>query len=198
MPMMTIYNIILKTMHCRLGFDERTNRCRRIRKKKPIPTAVPIPVFNTGLGPIGSPDPHYVVTASAAPYTIPSPALIADAFWSWPDPPAESIGVGNPYNQPDGDYNYQTTFDLTGFDPDTASLSFNVVCDDKIMDILLNGASTGLSDDLDIGFSDYWVGTPLTVTTGFIQGVNTLEFLTHNIIGSHAFAARVSGTAVPT
>ncbi len=81
-----------------------------------------------------------------------------------------------------GDYAYRTSFDLTGFDPATAVLMGSWATDNLGTDIKLNGVSTGLANSVQFGAL-----TPFTLSTGFIEGVNTLEFHLNN------FAEPVTG-----
>ena len=74
-----------------------------------------------------------------------------------------------------GNYFYLTTFDLTGRDLATASLTGNWATDDTGADILLNGASTGMSSTS--GFSSW---ASFQITSGFISGLNTLTFKVNN------------------
>ncbi len=74
-----------------------------------------------------------------------------------------------------GDYAYHTTFDLTGYDPATAVLLGAWATDNLGTDIKLNGVSTGLQNGSQFGSL-----TPFTLTTGFVTGVNTLEFHLNN------------------
>ncbi len=86
-----------------------------------------------------------------------------------------------------GDYVYQIKFDLAGFDPTTAFVTGNWSTDNEGLDILLNGASTGLRNTA--GFGSY---TPFTITSGFLSGVNTLELKLNNA-GAGWTGLRVDG-----
>ena len=92
-----------------------------------------------------------------------------------------------------GYYDYQTTFDLTGFDPATASLSGHWAADDSAT-ILINGIATGAATPN--GYSSY---STFNINSGFQAGVNTLDFVVLED-GSGATGLRVdgvSGTADP-
>ena len=73
-----------------------------------------------------------------------------------------------------GSYVYQTTFDLTGLVPSTAAIVGQFAVDDDVTDVLINGASTGIRGS---GFSSF---TTFAINSGFIAGVNTLEFVVLN------------------
>src|SRR5262249_17997239 len=73
-------------------------------------------------------------------------------------------------NGPTGYYWFETTFDLTGFDPSTAAIHGQWSADNKGITIYLNDNSTGIGAD---GFTAWY---PLDITSGFVPGVNTLIF----------------------
>ena len=87
------------------------------------------------------------------------------------------------------DYTYSTTFSLSGFNAATASISGLFAADDKVSSILLNGVqfSTGA-----VGFQNF---TSFSTSTGFVAGVNTLTFVTHNDGGPAGLRVEVAGTA---
>jgi hypothetical protein len=96
-----------------------------------------------------------------------------------------------------GDYRYRTSFDLTGLEPNTAVITLRMSSDNALAEVLLNGASTGLSYD---GNFAAFSGT-LTINSGFIDGTNTLDFVVNNAgTTANPTAVRVeflSGTADP-
>jgi len=161
-------------------------------------------LFNTGVGTngvvqaAGTLDPHYFITAAAqgtvgtnATVILNHPAWLAnDATSSW-------IGVLNPgaNNVNAGVYSYQTTFSLAGFIPRTAQLSISVAVDNDLNNVLINGVPSGLGAS---GFATF--NPPLLLTSGFVAGLNTLEFRTINQDGPgpnpHGFRATLSGTAL--
>ena len=74
-----------------------------------------------------------------------------------------------------GDYTYRTTFDLTGVDPAKFQLIGGWASDNVGLDIVLNGTSTGLQNT-----AQFPSLTAFTLTTGFVSGVNTLDFIVNN------------------
>jgi uncharacterized delta-60 repeat protein len=158
----------------RFGTDQRT----------PIPG-----LFNTGVDSAGTPlglneaDLHYTLVASSpvlgSPFAdtaaggFPIPPWMGDNTVSaWIAP--VTIGLGSA----PGDYFYQTTFDLTGRDLATASLTGLWAADDAGTDILLNGTSMGTSMGTSSpGFSSW---TSFSITNGFVPGLNTLIFKVNN------------------
>ncbi len=167
---------------------------------KPLPG-----LFNTGTGPDGhvlppgSLDPHYIVTASAQKVTPPppAPALVITGHPAWLPNDALSNWLGpvdpGTANVAAGSYRLRTAFDLTGFDAATASLTVNVAADNRLNDILINGKSLGLT------YVDYSTfSAELKITSGFVPGTNTLEFLWANDSSSPnpaGFRSKLTGTA---
>jgi hypothetical protein len=85
--------------------------------------------------------------------------------------PAADQGVGSA----EGDYTYRFSFDLTGFDPSTAVIRGNWATDNGGTDILVNGNSTGNANTAQ--FASF---TAFVITNGFVEGVNTLDFVINN------------------
>jgi hypothetical protein len=160
-------------------------------------------VFNTGVDATLNPladgmlgDPHYqlisvpegsttgtMVRTSAGGFPI-GPWLGDDSISAW-------IGPSNDaqLNSPNGIYDYRMTFDLTGFKPATALLSGQWAADDSA-NMLINGVPTGTNAT---GFSAF---TGFSITSGFIAGVNTLDFIVLNAGGGPTgLRVEISGTA---
>lgn len=151
-------------------------------------TAAPIPgLFNTGVdanGDLlpgdGAVDPHYELVDSAdARFPGPDAVTLAPGFpvgpWiaegpdsRWIAPQAASA------NGETGTYTYRTTFDLTGFNSESARITGELSGDDNTIDVLINGVSTGQAG---VGFGGF---APFTIESDFIEGVNTLEFIVSN------------------
>jgi hypothetical protein len=145
---------------------------------------LPIPMlFNTGQGLVsGDIDPNWSVILSADPAdTVPFSAVVTTHLWGMNDSISGFITTrlmpdNTPYTPvPPGEYRFQTTFDLTGFDPSSTRIIFYVEDDNRLIDVLLNGNSTGVSG---VGV-DIW-NSPITLDTGYISGINTLVFITQN------------------
>ncbi|MGD0276024.1 MAG: VPLPA-CTERM sorting domain-containing protein [Syntrophales bacterium] len=169
-----------------------------------------IGLYNTGVDnsntllSAGAIDPHYTLIQSADP-SFPGPAayVVDDAFaafaWSY-----TGINANGPYSKwlspnPDnslawGSYIYQTTFNLTGLNPSSALITGQWSTDNEGYDILLNGHSTG--NTIMIGdshaFCDFH---PFTISSGFVSGLNTLDFIVHNDGGPSGIRVEMSGTA---
>ena len=150
--------------------------------------AAPINIFNTGVdangdvvagGTVG--DEHYTLTsdpngtitgiktatAISEGYPI-GPWLGDNSLSSWIGPNTVDL-VG-----PGGLFTYQTTFDLSGLDHTTASILGRWATDDQGIDILINGTATGNTS------ASFGVFTDFTINSGFIAGVNTLDFVVTN------------------
>jgi hypothetical protein len=146
-------------------------------------------LFNTGVDdsgvslPSGAVDPHWRLTASIDPgfpgpdalvlndsgFPIP-PWLPNDEISKWIAPRADQSS-GNL----EGDYNYRTTFDATGFDPASIRVTGEWATDNSGTDIVVNGVSTGQRND-----GQFVVWTPFQINSGFVAGVNTLDFKVNN------------------
>ncbi len=148
---------------------------------------------NTGIGtytmigcPVGS------SCAGALPNTneLPTYTPAIDALWlpntaasSWIRPSA------TPINDVPGYYTFRTTFDLTGFDYTTAALALQTIADDEFISLKLNGAT--IAGYTYFGGFMTWHAAPV-ITTGFLQGTNTLDFEVRNAnLGNTPIGLRV-------
>jgi len=130
----------------------------------------------------GAVDPHYTLTSSADDAFLgPDALVLMDA---WPVGPAWlahgpkskwiSVQADQSVGNAEGNYTYRTTVDLTGMDPAAIHLEGAWAADNGGVDVLLNGASLGLTAP---GFSSL---VPFTINGGLIAGVNTLDFIINN------------------
>ena len=87
----------------------------------------------------------------------------------WIAPQADQSG-GNAQ----GDYTYQTFFDLSGYDLTQIRLVGQWAVDNTGNDILVNGVSTGISSP---GFDHF---TPFVINSGLNAGANQLDFKMNN------------------
>jgi len=107
--------------------------------------------------------------------TIKPSQWVAGTWWA-PNINQAFTGVNYPAgsgNLP-GDYVYRMTFDLTGYDPNTASFSGGWTTD-NVGSIWLNGAIQG-----SVGPSAYGANAPFTFNSGFVAGINTLDIHVNN------------------
>jgi hypothetical protein len=171
-------------------------------------TTAPLPIFGTGvlsagvLAGDGAVDSHYTIIGSADP-AYPGPrafVVISNAFpigpWVADGPaskwiaPRTDAAAGNAQ----GAYTYRTTFDLTGFNPSTAALIGQFGADNSAI-LKLNGTALGITAP---GFTGL---TPFSINTGFVAGVNTLDFVVTNDPSTPnptGLRVDISGTAVPS
>ena len=160
-----------------------------------------VPVFNTGLdanGIIladGANDPHYVLsyTAQGTP-GMNAVVTLNHSAWLANDSGSKWISVVNPGTTSinGGGYGYRTTFSLTDFLLATVQLNFSVACDNAMTNVFLNSSAQNLNFT---GFASF--SSPFTLSGGFVNGLNTLEFGTENQgAGPGAFRALVSGSGL--
>jgi hypothetical protein len=150
-------------------------------------------VFNTGVDdtgallPTSSTDLHYILAQSVDPiFPGPDAIVVNDQLFpivsgpwvasgpksKWIGPQADESGA-NPASQP-GDYTYQTFPDFTGYDVSQLKIIGRWSVDNSGLDILVNGASTGITSP---GFSTF---TPFTLSSGLVAGPNTIDFKINN------------------
>jgi hypothetical protein len=163
-------------------------------------------LFNTGVNNSGNPladstlgDPHYslagvpsgttdlLVRTEAGGYPVP-PYIGDDNKSAW-------IGPNNDHqvDGPVGNFDFQTTFDLTGLNPATAMITGGWSTDNNGVQILLNGHDTG---NAGTDFAQFSIGfAPFSITSGFVAGINTLDFIVFNGGGPTALRVEMSGTA---
>ena len=126
----------------------------------------------------GQADPNYQLI-SAPPGVALGPAYTASyVAWHTPPPGLYWDNPVNPFNYaPIGDYDYRTTFDLSGFNAASAVLAGQTGVDDTGT-IWLNGVMVASMGSL----SSF---APFTITDGlngahFLSGLNTLDFKVNN------------------
>lgn len=172
--------------------------------------AVPFNLYNTGVDNSGNtlpdgttPDPHYTLTGpGGATLTLvrtsaggfPIPPYVGDdslSTWIGPAPSHDLSG-------PTGSYDYKITFDLTGFNPATASITGQWTTDNQGRGILLNGANTGNSIAFGSGPDNYSFDSwhSFSITSGFVAGLNTLDFLIDNVTTDCGSPCTTNPTAV--
>ena len=111
--------------------------------------AVPIPgLVDTGVGTPNTDDPSWQITADPDGGSVPRPATILDptggsspfSWYSGAPVEAGANWIGPNSNAADqnagvasGDYSYQLQFDLTGYDPSTASFIYASAADNFVV-----------------------------------------------------------------
>jgi len=143
---------------------------------------------NTGAGAAGSgqADPNWVVRQGADPFVnayrtaspgFPFPSWMANNLTSqWVSPSASYAGSGS---DPGGLWEFQTSFDLTGFILSSVDIQFRVATDNRFDGYRLNGGPVivpGAHSSF-TSFSSWFSVNP----GGLRDGVNTLTLLVFNV-----------------
>jgi hypothetical protein len=89
--------------------------------------------------------------------------------WIGPNPSSSFLA-------PPGNYTYQTTFSLAGFTASSAIILGEFAADNEVASITLNGVSVPLSSN-----GDLFSYTGFTISSGFVSGVNSLDFTVVNL-----------------
>ena len=142
--------------------------------------ATPIAFSNTGVAangsllPVGAADPNYTLIYASDAGTYTATATTPNAAWATPTNVAEWISPGASGDQSwnTGYFVYQTTFDLTGYNADTAVLNGSVAADNHLL-IYLN-----MSDVFNM--NGYNALTNFSLSNGFVSGVNIIDFVVVN------------------
>ncbi|GGA21811.1 PEP-CTERM sorting domain-containing protein [Okeania sp. KiyG1] len=156
----------------------------------PIPDLFPTGVDSSGtiLGD-GVADPNYNILETTSSGIVVNQANVPSVWfpnnsnsrWIW------ETATGQPTNVT---RTFRTTFDLTGFDPNTASISGEWAVDNEGLDILINGISTGQTSS---GFRNL---DSFSINDGFVSGLNTLDFIAFDFGISSGFRVdSISGSA---
>jgi hypothetical protein len=176
----------------------------------------PIKIFSTGLNnqsnplpPGTSSDPHYVIiSAPAGVQATPFAAYVTNTngcpiptAWLADNTTSQWVSVQSNYTcsaqDPVGDYDYRTTFELTGLDPTSALLTFQFIADNQLLDVRINGTSVGITFPAPPNFTT-WSG-PYVISNNFVAGTNTLDFIVYNAVPNggnpSGLRVQVSGTA---
>ena len=165
---------------------------------------VPIVLHNTGLTTAGTPasagavDSNYAMISSSNP-DYPGPAVIEfdlpggyqpdSSTAQWIGPVADGSSITGDRGQ--GTIIYSTSFDLTGMNPATASITGHWITDDNGLTILINGQNSGNAPTTVEQIA------PFSITSGFQPGINTLDFVVFNTGGATGLFVEMSGSATP-
>ncbi len=129
----------------------------------------------------GHSDPHYTVIGPGIPGGGSAAVLSASSIYpGWVADDAHSAWVGwkdSGDTSPYGYYTYQLTFNMAGLDPSTASLS-GLWAADQYGYVTLNGNTTSVSvADGNWDASAHPNLNNFTISSGFVSGTNTLDFV---------------------
>lgn len=139
-------------------------------------------LYSTGVAPVDGIDSHWTVNGGSAfvtdasgwPFAGGTPWIADTAQSAWISPSASYAGGGS---DPGGFYIFSTQFNLTGYDLSTVSIIVHAAVDNQITNLLLNGVSVHVSAPI----NGFVLELPFTLTSGFSQGWNRLDFVTLNI-----------------
>jgi hypothetical protein len=145
--------------------------------------AATIDVFSTGVDGTGSAlaagatDTHYTVNGGGAIVASNDPWVVTDTPTAQWIAPTVDQAFNNTYVAGTGDlpgtYTYETTFDLTGLDHTTAVIMGDYATDDG-GEIWLNGVMVGPAS------TTHSSTTAFTIASGYLSGINTLQFIVVN------------------
>jgi hypothetical protein len=166
----------------------------------------PIPgLHNTGvnddgtLATLGTVDTHWTLILSPDPVT-PGPSTFVSnpikSNWSSNGPKSQWISpaINASVSRKSGSYKFRITFNLSGFNPASAIISGSWVSDNKTTAVLLNGIVTGYTSPANFS-KQPGAGAVFTLNSGFVPGVNTLDFIVNNDGGPVGIRVEVSGIA---
>ena len=152
-------------------------------------------LFNTGVDDLNRPlmdnasDPHYVMPVAGGLPTAPLVATAAGGFpiGPWlPDDIASAwiAPTANTYAAQDSIFVYETTFNLGGLNVSGAAIDGWVAADNGLVNILINGVSTGQSTPpTALGGEPFSTWQAFAITSGIQPGANTVAFVTRNGTG---------------
>jgi hypothetical protein len=157
------------------------------------------PTYSTGVGlKTGEKDPHWMLTStpdqSAA---MPKPAWVCRTKPVYAPDDERSKWLSTSPKLPllsAGRYVFSTTFDLTGFDPTTATLHLALVADDEVVEVRLNGQVIPVNQ---VGTGSWYSAMhPIELDAGFVSAVNKLDIVVYNVSNEMGLKAELYGTAV--
>lgn len=167
--------------------------------------AASITTYNTGVDDFGVPlaenasDRHYQLIAGPAEIGAPFATTSAGGYPVPPWIPDNNVSAWiSPFTRADGPvgaYRFRTTFDLSDFDASSAILTGRWAADNYGY-IFLNGCdlrSCGYGTfDPNTGFGGF---TDFSITRGFSQGINNLDFIVINTGWAVGLRVEYGGTA---
>lgn len=167
-----------------------------------LASAAPLAIFNTGVDANGATlsggalDAHWHILSGEGvtgtnAYVVQNDAVSSGTYYGYPD--AKWIGLGADGDAPAGSFLFDLVFDLSGYNPATATISGYWGTDNDGA-LQLNGAAATGAGTLaltNMGMSSFMSPYAFTITGGFVAGVNHLQVVLTNYGGPAALA--VSG-----
>lgn len=181
-----------------------------------VKSAIIPTLFASGVDSSGNPlstgaiDAHYTLISTPPGSGFTANTYVADTtppiVSAWVNPGTTARWIGPVTNvatmsaaTTTGDYVYQTTFDLTGFDETTAVLTGQWSVDDISSTLSINNSPTGFTIS---GASAFATLHNFSISSGFVAGLNTLQFTVNNVtvtggVNPSGLVVLISGTATP-
>ncbi len=169
--------------------------------------AIVTTVFSTGLRTNGAVvnekggfiknDPHWEVATASNPSWTNAYLISRDGMpVNWLSNTPVSQWIGSHWSMigftNTGEFHYRTRFDLSGYNVSTVALHLAVASDDRVTAVLLNDQITGVT--FTNGTSSWDLRD---LTTGFLNGTNTLELVVTNAAGASGLNCQLSATDTP-
>lgn len=157
-------------------------------------------IYNTGvnndgsLGTVGNAELHWQLIQ--VPYSPNTGGFIQNSGYAAQSAHAKWISNNiEMVNTTVGTYKWRLTFNLTGLNPSTAFISGRFASDNQCTGVLINGVSTGITGPNGTFNNPSGPSVTFQISTGFVPGVNTLDFLVYNDGGPTALLVEISGVA---
>lgn len=181
---------------CRTAFGDRLAVTAAALVLTALPANAEFKLYDTGTDNAGNllavtaPDPHWTITNPNNVVTTPIHEFSYPNNWvNEVTTPGNATGWIRPndtdlanfpgvFPAPGHVRSYKTTFDLTGYDPTTAFINLRWAMDDVTTGIILNGNLVPGSTIAPLHFGGW---NPITINSGFVSGINTLEFKVGNV-----------------
>jgi hypothetical protein len=160
------------------------------------PPFKPILIHNTGKGLMpGDEDPHWRITAGpkCAAYDGPQFAVVSEADSRYLDNDRDRsqwLSVANPARPgvpPSTEFTFETSFDLTGYDVSTVTIAAQVIADNGVRAVRVNGETVPLVawnlNERDQLFNRFEV---VEIRNHLVPGINRVEFDVWNGVDRYA------------
>ena len=151
----------------------------------------PLPIHNTGQDmQVGDEDPYWRVVGSSDAFKTDQYAIVCVPYKTYylANDPALSqwISVSTPpYENCPSDtmYTFETEFDLSDYDLSTVTIVAQVLADNGITAMRINGKSIPIKPWIEtVKYHVYKRFRPIEITSGFVEGRNTIQFDVWNAV----------------
>jgi hypothetical protein len=170
----------------RVAMRLKADRQRYDAEMGDLPPFKPILIHNTGKGLVpGDEDPHWRIAAGpkCTAYDGPQFAVVCDAdvrYLANDRERSQWISVTNPVRPgvpPSSDFTFETTFDLSGYDVSTVTIAAQVIADNGIRAVRVNGQPLPLvSWNLNEPYQLFNRFEVVEIREHLVPGVNRVEF----------------------